>query len=103
MDWIGTMEELSTVTMRLLSHMLLGNETKIADRQSGEIQVHNVQQKPNRLRLGDLFEDAIRRVKAATALDQELYDRLSRDFHLEQPEFVVSRPGGMSLSRQTLR
>jgi hypothetical protein len=88
MDWIGTMEEMNTVTLPLLSHMLLGSATKI-----GEIKMHNVQQeKPNRIRVSDLSDAALQVVKNATALDQELYERLPRDYVLEQPGFWISRP-----------
>jgi hypothetical protein len=88
MDWIGTMEEMNTVTLPLLSHMLLGNATKI-----GNITMHNVQQeKPNRIRASDLSDAALQVVKNATALDRELYERLPRDYVLEQPGFWISRP-----------
>ena len=54
--------------------------------------MHNVQQeKPNRIRVSDLSDAALQVVKNATALDQELYERLPRDYVLEQPGFWISR------------
>jgi hypothetical protein len=93
MDWIGTTEDMNNLTIPLLSHMLLGDASKIADTTSGEmIMSHNVQTKPDRFRRRDLSEAAMQFVKNASAGDRLLYERLSRDYVLEVPGFIVSRP-----------
>lgn len=91
MDWVGTTEELNSVTIPLLSHMLLGHESKIINTTTGEITAHNVQTKPDRFQQSDLSEGAIQFVQNASAGDRLLYEQLSRDYVLE-PGFIVSRP-----------
>jgi len=68
-DWVGTTEDMQQTTLPLLSYMLTGNAET-----GRSLTAHNKQSSDSRLTVKELSEDALRKIRDASTLDQFLYN-----------------------------
>jgi len=93
-DWVGTTNDLQTVTLPLLTLMLLGNQTigtmllsfnrnSVNQQQDGTITSSNQRQKQS-LQLAHLDERTIRQLRELAKYDLKLYDRIQKHFQWDR-------------------
>ena len=77
-DWIGTVETLHKDTLPLLAYMMEGRVDAAVS-----VPLKNRNHKPNKIELRGLSRNATEHIRNKTRMDQELYERVQKDYSLD--------------------